>query len=78
MLFGLSQLVFLWAMCSQLLRSEVKLEEEIKGVPPFSFPFFLQRAALCNTACSDGSNVHLAYIYRVHKCNNNLPMLPVD
>lgn len=48
-LLGLLQLLFLWATCSQLFRSEVKLEEEIKGVPPFSFPFFLQRAALCAT-----------------------------
>ena len=52
----------------QLLVMEVKLEEEIKVLPPFSFPFFLGRTLPCT--CSS-SSVHLAYIYRVHKCNNN-------
>lgn len=54
----------------QLLVMEVKLKEEIKVLPPFSFPFFLGRTLPC-TCSSNSSSVHLAYIYRVHKCNNN-------
>lgn len=43
---------------------------EIKVLPPFSFPFFLGSTLPC-TCSSSSSSVHLAYIYRVHKCNNN-------
>lgn len=68
-LVALSKLASLWATCYQLLTMEVKLKEEIKVLPPFSFPFFLRRTVPCT--CSSSGSVHLAYIYRVHKCNNN-------
>lgn len=65
--------VSLWATCYQLLIMEVKPKEEIKVLPPFSFPFFLRRTLPCT--CTS-SSVHLAYIYWVHKCNNNPPYSP--
>lgn len=53
---------------------EVKLKQGIK-VLLLSFPFPPEADLPC-TFNSSKSTVHLAYIYRVHKYNNNPPNGP--